>query len=186
MFRFMQRFGRDRQAKWRGAEPSKCVRRRNHPLNCEALESRQLLSGYYLINAASGKVLDDPAFSNANGTSIIQYQFNGGTNQQWNLVMLPDGNYQIVNAFSGKVLDNPAFFPFSNGNPIEQEPLNGGATQQWILVAAANAPVVNNFVENVFSGKVLDDPDFSTSNGTLIIQFQLNGGLNQQWTLAPV
>jgi hypothetical protein len=27
------------------------VRRRNYQLNCEALESRQVLSGYYIVNA---------------------------------------------------------------------------------------------------------------------------------------
>jgi hypothetical protein len=58
------------------------VRRRNHRLNCEALESRQLLSGYYIVNAASGKVLDDPGFSTSNGTPIDQWQLNGGANQQ--------------------------------------------------------------------------------------------------------
>ena len=65
MFRFMQRFSRDSQARGRGTEPNNRVRRRNHQLNCEALERRQLLSfsGYYLVNAYSGKVLDDPGGS---------------------------------------------------------------------------------------------------------------------------
>ena len=63
------------------------VLRRNHQLNCEALESRQLLSGYYIVNAYSGKVLDDPNFSTSDGTPIIQYQLNGGLNQQWKLLL---------------------------------------------------------------------------------------------------
>ena len=54
MFEFMQRFTRDSHAGWRGTGPLTRVRRRNHPLNCEALEGRQLLSGYYIVNAASG------------------------------------------------------------------------------------------------------------------------------------
>ena len=60
MFRFMQRFGHDRQARGRGTRPLTCTRRRNHRLDCEALESRQLLAGFYIVNAYSGKVLDDP------------------------------------------------------------------------------------------------------------------------------
>src|SRR5262249_13897571 len=36
---------------------------------------------------------------------------------------------------------------------------------------------------NDASGKMLDDPGFSTSNGALIQQYQGNGGTNQQWTL---
>jgi hypothetical protein len=53
MFRFMQRFGRDSQARGRGTEPLNRVRRRNHQLKCEDLESRQLLSGYYIVNELS-------------------------------------------------------------------------------------------------------------------------------------
>ena len=59
MFRFLQRFGRDSQARGRGTGPMPRARRRNHQLNCEALEGRQLLSGFYIVNAASGKVLDN-------------------------------------------------------------------------------------------------------------------------------
>ena len=68
MFRFMQRFGRDSQASGRGTGPLARVRRRNHQLNCEALEGRQLLSGFYIVNAASGKVLEDPGSRPATGT----------------------------------------------------------------------------------------------------------------------
>ena len=52
----------------------------------EFLENRQLLSAYYLINAYSGKVLDDPGFSTQDGTLIDQTQWNGGTNQHWKLL----------------------------------------------------------------------------------------------------
>ena len=98
MFRFLQRFGSDSQARWRGTGPLNRVRRRKHQLKCEDLESGQLLSGYYLVNAASGKVLDDPNFSKSNGAVIQQYQPNGRTNQQWNFVKRPDGHRKIVNA----------------------------------------------------------------------------------------
>ena len=91
MFRYMQRFGRDSQARWRGTGPMTRVRRRNHRLNCEALESRQLLSAYYIVNEASGKVLDDPGFSTSNGADIDQWQLNGGANQRWNVVPQKDG-----------------------------------------------------------------------------------------------
>ena len=111
------------------------VRRRNHQLNCEALEGRQLLSGYYIVNAYSGKVLDDPNFSTSNGTLIQQFQFNGGANQQWKVVALADGNDLIVNASSSDVLDDPNFST-SNGTQIIQFQLNGGLNQQWKLLPA--------------------------------------------------
>ena len=37
-------------------------------------------------NVFNGKVLDDSGYSTSNGTQIILYHQNGGTNQQWNLV----------------------------------------------------------------------------------------------------
>jgi hypothetical protein len=179
MFRFMQRFGRDSRARWRGTGAMTCVRRRHQRLDCEALEGRQMLSGYYLVNAASGKVLADPGSSTANRTSVIQYQYNGGTKQQWSLVKLADGNYAIVNAFSGKVLDDPDFST-ANRTSVIQYHYNGGTNQQWRLYPLADG---NYAIFNVFSGKVLDDPDFSTANRTSVIQYQYNGGTNQQWAL---
>ncbi len=88
MFRFMQRLGRDSQARRRGTGPLTHVRRRNHQLNCEALESRQMLSGYYIVNAASGKVLEDPGGSTSNGQLIDQWQLeagptSSGTSTRW-------------------------------------------------------------------------------------------------------
>ena len=79
MFRFLQRFGRDYRQE--GAAPG---HRADDPcgdatmrLNCEALEGRQMLSGYYIVNVASGKVLDDPAARPATDRHR-QWQPNGG------------------------------------------------------------------------------------------------------------
>jgi hypothetical protein len=47
-------------------------------LNCDVPESGRLLSGYYIVDAYSGKMLDDPAFSTSDGTLIQQFQLNGG------------------------------------------------------------------------------------------------------------
>ena len=180
MFWFMQRFGRDSQARSRGTGPMTRVRRRNHRLNCEALESRQLLSGYYIVNAASGKVLDDPGFSTNNGTPIDQWQLNGGTNQQWNIVSLPDGNDDIVNAYSNLLLDDPESSLKSGTQIIQYQNNGGGTNQEWGLVALADG---NYEIVNTYSRMVLDDPNSSNSNGTSIDQWPSNGGLNQQWVL---
>ena len=133
----------------------------------------------YVVNASSGKVLDDPDFATSNGAVIQQYQPNGGANQRWVFVPLADGNDLIVNASSGDVLDDPDFST-SNGTRIIQYQLNGGLNQQWTIDALANG---NDEVFNAYSGKVLDDPDFSTSNGDQIDQWQVYGAANQQWIL---
>jgi hypothetical protein len=182
MFRFMQRFGHDSQTRWRGTGPLPRVRRRSHRLNCEALESRQLLSGYYIVNEASGKVLDDPGGSTSNTADIDQWQLNGGANQQWNVVPQTDGRFELVNVSSSKALTDPNFSK-SNGTIIQQSQPNGGANQQWELVQQQDG---NFELLDAYSGKALADPNSSTSNGTPVIQYQPDGGTEQQWTLLAV
>ena len=97
----MQRFGRDSQAKGRGTGPINPCGRRNHQLNCEALEGRQRLSGYYIVSEYSGKVLDDPGGSTSQNTFIDQWQLTGTANQQWNFTYEGNGYYAITNAKSG-------------------------------------------------------------------------------------
>jgi hypothetical protein len=145
----------------------------------EGLESRQLLANCYLVNLASGKVLDDPSGSTASGTLIQQYQLNGGLNQQWQPIYQSDGNYVIMNAASGKVLDDPGGST-ADGTPVQQYQFNGGLNQQWYFVTLSDG---NSQIVNAASGKVLDDPSGSTANGTIIQQFTANGGVNQEWAL---
>jgi hypothetical protein len=178
MFRFMKRFGSDSHGRRRGTGPLTRGRRRNYPLNCEALDSRQLLSGYYIVNAASGKVLDDPGFSTSEGYIIDQYQLNGGANQQWNLDYLSNGNVEIVNESSNQFLDDPDYA--TGPHVIDQWDWNGGANQQWQLDQQPNG---NYVIVNAYSNLALADPKSSTSNTTQIIQFQPDGGYEQQWDL---
>ena len=124
MFRFLQRFGRDSQARRRGTGPMNRVRRRNHPLNCEALEGRQLLSGYYIVNEASGKVLDNPGGSTSNGTPIDQWQLNGGANQQWNLD--PGGERRLRDIQRGSGLGSTTRVSTNDGTQSIQWQSNAG------------------------------------------------------------
>lgn len=65
-------------------------------------------SGYFnLINANSGKALDNPEGSTADGTQMQQWTIwgAGNSNQQWLISPVGDGWYTIQNRTSGKVLD---------------------------------------------------------------------------------
>ena len=156
-----------------------------------------------MVNAYSGEVLDDPAFSTSNGTLIQQYQLNGGLNQQWQIVRAGERQRRGVQRVQRQGARRPQPPPSppppppppppplppppppsrpATGPFIQQYQLSGGLNQQWQIVALANS---NDEVFNAYSGKVLDDPSASTSSGTLIQQYQLNGGLNQQWTISP-
>src|SRR4051794_13306909 len=85
----------------------------------ETLECRKLLTSFYIMNVASGEVLDDPGSSTANGRQVQQFQLNGGANQKWNLNDKGNGKYEIANAYSDKVLDIPGFST-ANGTPVNQ------------------------------------------------------------------
>jgi hypothetical protein len=177
---FLQRLGHDSHSRWRGNGAMTRVRRRNHPLNCEALEGRQLLSGYYIVNAASGKVLDDPGGSTSYGQVIDQWQLDGGTNQRWNLIPVGNGDFMIQNLASQLVLDNS--LSTSNGTVIDQwQPERQPSyNQTWIIQPQ---PDGNDLIISAYSGQVLDDSGSSSSNGTQLIQYPSNRGANQEWML---
>jgi hypothetical protein len=186
MFRFMQRFGRDSQARGRGTGPINRVRRRNHQLNCEALEGRQMLSGNYLINAASGKVLDEPAGSTTLGAVIDQYQITGSANQQWQIVPLSNDYSAIVNTQTNLALIDSDYSPSgvyspSGATSVRQwEWIPADPAEQWLFYPQPSGTVA---IQNLSTGKFLDDPNFSTSNLTGMINYPFNGGLNQQWNM---
>jgi hypothetical protein len=125
-------------------------------------------------------VLDDPGGSTSNFAVIDQWQLNGGTNQQWDLVPVGNGNnYFIQNVASHLVLDDS--FSTSEGTVIDQFQLKDGSNldQQWQLqYVAGNAYVITN----AYSNQVLDN-SLSTNNGTPIDQWPGYGGPNQQWDL---
>jgi hypothetical protein len=149
----------------------------------EGLEGRQLLSTL-IINRSSGQALDDPNGAPAPGIGMIQWTPNGGPNQQWDFRLLQNGDFIIQNVNSGKVLDDPGASPF-NLTPIIQSDwaiYEQAANQWWKLDPVY--PFQGYFeIQNVASGKFLDDPASSIVPGTQIIQYDWNGGANQQWHL---
>ena len=145
-----------------------------------------LSDGYdVIVNQYSGKALDDPNYSTANGTQMIQYQLTANSNQEWQVLTLRDGYVELINKASGKALTDPNN-SLANGAPMVQYPYAGGTNQQWILLAAGAGSAVRYTVSNAYSHKVLDDPNFSTASYTHIIQYQDTGGTNQQWDFVPL
>jgi hypothetical protein len=111
-----------------------------------------------VVNEASGKVLGDPGFSTSNGTGIIQWQWNGGHNEEWVFNAAGNGTTQIVNAFSGLSLGDPGFST-SNGTQMIQWGYTGAANMQWKLLAAGNGP---GFPPYLFAPYVDETSDSST------------------------
>jgi hypothetical protein len=126
------------------------------------LEGPQLLSAYYIVNAASGRVLAGPGYPI--GAQVIQVQPTGNNYQKWNLVAAGKKRDEVVNAVSGLVLTDPSK---KSGTPIAQHQIDAGLHQQWNLVRLGSGDYE---VINAYSGLVLADPNDSTSNGTVIQQ----------------
>jgi Ricin-type beta-trefoil lectin domain-like len=141
----------------------------------------QAQASWFIQSLGTGKFLDDPGFSEDRGTLIQQFEYNGGLNQQWEIVDLNNGYYVIVNEWSGKVLDVPGFATHDNVQ-IQQYTFNGGTNQQWELVYDDDTGSYE--IINRHSRKVLDVPNGSPEDGVIIQQYHDNGGgRNQRWLL---
>ena len=140
---------------------------------------------YTLTNVNSGLLLDDANGSTTPGNAMIQWNSNGGTNQQWQLVAAGATSFYftIINGESNLVLDD-ANNSTTPGNAIIQWNSNGGTNQQWQLTSINGGPGFT--LTNVKSGLVLDVANNSTSPGGAIDQWNSNGGASQQWTFSQV
>jgi len=74
------------------------------------------------------KCLDASGKGTTNGTPVIIYDCNGGSNQQWNL----NANGTITGVQSGLCLDANGGAT-ANGTKIIIWSCNGGSNQQWSL-----------------------------------------------------
>ncbi len=132
---------------------------------------------YYITSESSGLLLDDPAFSTSNGTGMIQWQENGGTNQQWTATAV--GSYwTFTNVASGLLLEDPGFST-TEGTQLDQWESNGGSNQRWAVIAVGDGSYE---LMNAVSGQLMDVYGNSNSNDAPIIQLPNNGNTNQHWT----
>ncbi|HET9168726.1 MAG TPA: RICIN domain-containing protein [Actinospica sp.] len=141
-----------------------------------------LKTWYVLVNRNSGKVLDDHAFASNDGAAVVQWDRNGGTNQQWHFIDAGGGYYRLQNRNSGKVLDD---FKWSRtaGSEVGQWSDLNNANQQFRLADSSGG---YERLVNRFSGMAVEVRNASTANGGGIDQFRDHGGANQQWQLVPV
>lgn len=119
-----------------------------------------------LVSAASGRCLDVPNSSTANGVQPIIYDCSGRSNQQWT------ANGQTVRSL-GKCLDSPT--GATAGAKAQLWDCNGGANQQWTFNA-------NGTLSNAQSGLCLDVNGGATANGTAVILWTCTASANQRWT----
>ncbi len=137
-------------------------------------------TGYVKIaNATSGLVLDSGG-NVASGSNLKQWNYDGSTNLQWQLVDLGNGYYRIVNRTNGMVADS--WGNTANGAPARQATWNGGNNQQWSLADLGNGRYQ---IVNRGTGTALDGAG-STTAGATTVMWAPNGNTNNQWTITGV
>ncbi|MET9079892.1 non-reducing end alpha-L-arabinofuranosidase family hydrolase [Streptomyces sp. NPDC004232] len=139
---------------------------------------------YTLSDVAAGRVLDEPAGYNGNGTPLQVWDASGASNQQWRAGRNSDGSYTLTNVASGRVLDEPGN-QTGNGTRTQVWDSGGGANQHWRAGRNGDGSYT---LTNVASGRALEIPGGQTANGTPVQIRDSGGGANQHWnfrTSAP-
>jgi alpha-galactosidase len=119
-----------------------------------------------LVSASSGRCLDVPNGSTANGTQPVIWDCNSGTNQRWTFTG------QSIQAL-GKCLDAP--LNATAGAKVQLWDCNGGTNQQWTLNA-------NGTIRGTQAGLCLDVDHNLTANGTLVLLWTCTASANQRWS----
>ncbi|MFC3744315.1 RICIN domain-containing protein, partial [Paractinoplanes deccanensis] len=117
-------------------------------------------------SAASGRCLDVPNSTTANGTQPVIWDCNGAANQRWTTAG------QSLQAL-GKCLD--AAPGATAGAKAQIWDCNGGTNQQWTFQT-------NGTIRDNQSGLCLDVNNNQTANGTLTLLWTCTGAVNQQWS----
>ncbi|NUS17056.1 MAG: alpha-L-fucosidase [Streptomyces sp.] len=132
-----------------------------------------------IANVTSGLVLDSGG-NVASGSNLKQWNYDGSSNLQWQLVDLGNGYYRIVNRTNGMVADS--WGNTANGAPARQTTWNGGNNQQWSLTSVGN----NRYqIVNRGTGTALDGAG-STTVGSTTVMWSPNASTNNEWTITGV
>ena len=86
---------------------------------------------YYITSKDGSVVIAVNGGSTASGALLIEWENNGGTDQQWSLKDAGDGNYYLVNSKSGLLAT--AESTEENAGLIQREQTEGDANQLWKL-----------------------------------------------------
>jgi alpha-L-fucosidase len=132
-----------------------------------------------IANVTTGLVLDSGG-NVPSGSPLKQWNWDGSTNLQWQLVDLGNGYHRIVNDTNGMVADS--WGNTANGATAMQAPWNGGNNQQWSLTSLGNGRYQ---IVNRGTGTALDGAG-STTAGAATVLWTPNSSTNNQWTITAV
>lgn len=137
-------------------------------------------NGYVRIaNVTTGLVLDSGG-NVASGSVVKQWNWDGSTNLQWQLVDLGTGYYRIVNRTNGMVADS--WGNTANGASLMQSAWNGGNNQQWRLnsLGSGRYQIINRGTNTALDGMG------NSTVGSTVAMWAPNNSTNNQWTTTAV
>ena len=138
---------------------------------------------YYIRNKHSGHYLDAEN-KGGSGTNVLQYAFNGSTNQQWKIERQSNGLYVLKAVYNtGLALDvNNA--SESNSANIQVYNFNNSSAQQWYIIE--NNDGGYRILSRCSNGqKCVTVQNASTASGANVFQYDYtdNAGENDEWYL---
>ena len=141
---------------------------------------------YYIRNKHSGHYLDAEN-KGGSGTNVLQYAFNGSTNQQWKIERQSNGLYVLKAVYNtGLALDvNNA--SESNSANIQVYNFNNSSAQQWYIIE--NNDGGYRILSRCSNGqKCVTVQNASTASGANVFQYDYtdNAGENDEWWLIPI
>lgn len=131
----------------------------------------------------SNYVLDATGATPKIGANVTIWSDNGGSNQEWNLVLGADGYYTIRSISNqGYFLDAANKTP-SRGSNVSIWTNNSGTNQKWLIEPSDNNSYVIRNVAN--QSLVLDASGATPKQGANVSVWTKNGGKNQKWRFVP-
>ena len=131
----------------------------------------------------SNYVLDATGATPKIGANVTIWSDNGGSNQEWNLVLGADGYYTIRSISNqGYFLDAANKTP-SRGSNVSIWTNNSGTNQKWLIEPSDNNSYVIRNVAN--QSLVLDASGATPKQGANVSVWTSNGGKNQKWRFVP-
>ena len=133
--------------------------------------------GYYLVNRATGKVLDSYG-STINGDPCKQHDESGAPAQQW-ILSSGSGYWKLMTLAANKYLDS--YGHTGNGSTVCLWDGSSSNNQRWVIEDLGTG---YHKVRNVANGLYLDNLG-STVNGASQAFWAGGGSYNQQWSFVP-
>lgn len=139
------------------------------------------LQGRYTIETGvTTKYLDVQWGSNATGTPLHIWPYNGGAAQRWTLYSAGDG-YYYLRSDVGTYLDVKGASAAST-TPVWMYPFNGTIAQKWHPIPIGNG----YYYLRSQLGTYLDVKGGATADGTPIWMYTFNGSNAQRWKLSGI